>query len=183
MKVYNMAVDLSHQEEIKFSDTEFIVSKTDIKGVITYVNKTFTDVSGYKRTELLNQPHNIIRHKAMPMCVFKLLWTKLGNDEECFAYVINQAKDPNKYYRVLAYVTPDKDEHHNLVGYHSFRTVTEKSMEETMDHVYDLLNQEEAKYPSRRKAIEGGTNLLVKMLGDLGFAGYDEFIHSLINQQ
>ena len=64
---------------------EIIVSKTDLKGRITYANDVFQRVSGYTAKELLGQPHSIIRHPDMPRCIFKLLWDRLEAKEEIFA--------------------------------------------------------------------------------------------------
>jgi PAS domain S-box-containing protein len=63
--------------ERSFPEDEIIVSKTDMKGRITYANETFPNVAGYTEEEVLGQPHNIIRHPDMPRCVFKLLWDTL----------------------------------------------------------------------------------------------------------
>ncbi|MCA9257049.1 MAG: PAS domain S-box protein, partial [Phycisphaerales bacterium] len=60
--------------ERTFGEDEIIVSKTDVKGRITYANEVFIRVAGYTEDELLGKPHNIIRHPDMPRCVFKLLW-------------------------------------------------------------------------------------------------------------
>ena len=79
-------------EEVRFGLEDIIVSKTDAKGRITYVNRVFLDVSGYTRNELLGQPHSIIRHPDMPAGVFKLLWDTIQGGHEIFAYVKNSAK-------------------------------------------------------------------------------------------
>lgn len=61
-----------------FLDTDdLIVSKTNLKGHITYANNTFLEVAGYTEAEVIGQPHNLIRHSDMPRCVFKLLWDTL----------------------------------------------------------------------------------------------------------
>lgn len=60
--------------ERHFDEHEIIVSKTDLKGRITYANDTFLRVAGYRENEILGQPHSIIRHPDMPRCVFVLLW-------------------------------------------------------------------------------------------------------------
>jgi PAS domain S-box-containing protein len=73
--------------ECFFPEDEIIVSKTDLKGLITYANHTFLSIAGYTEEEVLGQPHNIIRHPDMPRCVFKLLWDTLKLRREIFAYV------------------------------------------------------------------------------------------------
>lgn len=54
-----------------FQEDEVIVSKTDTRGRLTYVNKVFMTISDYKETELLGQPHSLIRHPEMPRSIFK----------------------------------------------------------------------------------------------------------------
>jgi PAS domain S-box-containing protein len=80
-----------------FPDTEIIVSKTDTKGRLTYVNDVFSDVSGYTEAEVLGDPHSLVRHPDMPRCVFKLLWQTIEAGDEIFAYVNNRAKNGDHY--------------------------------------------------------------------------------------
>lgn len=82
-------------------EDEFIVSKTDTRGVITYCNRTFMRISGFSEAELFGQPHNIIRHPDMPRGAFRLLWKQLQAGNEFFGYVKNLCKD-GSYYWVLA---------------------------------------------------------------------------------
>ncbi|MBT3307547.1 MAG: PAS domain S-box protein [Alphaproteobacteria bacterium] len=77
-----------------FEDDEIIVSKTDLKGRVTYANRVFLRLAGYTEQEVLGQPHSIIRHPEMPRCVFKLLWDTLEDGKEIFAYVINRSAIP-----------------------------------------------------------------------------------------
>src|SRR5476649_17918 len=91
--------------ERTFGDDEIIVTKTDTKGRITYANDVFLRVSAYPETEMLGQPHSMIRHPDIPRCVFKLLWDELEARREIFAYVLNLAGD-GAHYWVLAHVTP-----------------------------------------------------------------------------
>ena len=65
-------------EEIRFEEHEIIVSKTDLKGRIEYVNDVFCRVSEMPTAEVVGQPHSIIRHPDMPRTVFKLLWDASG---------------------------------------------------------------------------------------------------------
>ena len=68
-------------------DDDFIVSKTDLKGRITYANKIFKEFSGFEEHEYLGKQHNVIRHPDMPRCVFKLLWDHIQGGKEIFAFV------------------------------------------------------------------------------------------------
>jgi PAS domain S-box-containing protein len=91
--------------ERTFVENEIIVSKTDLKGRITYANDVFIKLAGFTETELLGQPHSIIRHPEMPRCVFKLLWDTIAEGGEIFAYVVNRSKNGDHYW-VFAHVTP-----------------------------------------------------------------------------
>ena len=63
--------------ERTMGDGEYIVSKTDLKGRIVYVNRPFMEISGFSSEELLGKPHNIIRHPDMPAEAFEDLWRTL----------------------------------------------------------------------------------------------------------
>jgi aerotaxis receptor len=57
-----------------FSQDSYILSETDKSGFILYANDTFCEIAGYELSELLGQPHNIVRHPDMPRIAFKGLW-------------------------------------------------------------------------------------------------------------
>jgi len=99
---------------------DFIVSKTDLKGRITYGNRAFSDYAGYSETEFLGKPHSLVRHPDMPRAVFKWMWDALGQQQEVFAYVNNLAKD-GRHYWVMANVTPSYDLSGQVMGYFSVR--------------------------------------------------------------
>lgn len=74
-------------------EDDFIVSKTDTKGKITYCNQIFMEFACLQESELLGQPHSIVRHPDMPKVIFKLLWERIQNKKEIFAYVKNLSAD------------------------------------------------------------------------------------------
>lgn len=113
--------------ERTFSNDEFLVSKTDPRGIITYANTVFTRVCGYTEQELLGKPHNIIRHPHMPRCVFKLFWEHLERGDEVFAYVINRCKNGDHYW-VHAHCTVSRDQKGAIVALHSNRRVPNKNI-------------------------------------------------------
>ncbi len=163
--------------ERTFAEDDVIVSKTDLKGKITYVNRTFVDVSGYSEEELLDQPHNIIRHPDMPRCVFKLMWDVLEAKKEIFAYVKNLSKNGDHYW-VFAHVTPSFDASGRPVGYHSNRRVPERRAVDLFDNVYRQLRNEEMKHSDLKRGMEAGGQLLQSMMSEKN-STYDEFVFSL----
>ena len=99
---------------------ELIVSRTDLKGIITYANETFALISGYSVNELIGKPHNIVRHPDMPKSIFKELWKSLETKGSWSGIVKNLRKDEGFYwvYAEISEVIKDG----NLVEYKSIRT-------------------------------------------------------------
>lgn len=161
-----------------FDKNEIIVSKTDLRGRITYANRTFLRVADYTEKEVLGAPHSILRHPDMPRCVFKLLWDTIQSGREIFAYVLNRAKNGDHYW-VLAHVTPSYSEAGTLDGYHSNRRVPDlRIVREKIAPVYKALLDEENRHANSKQGMVNGHEMLVKMLHSKGI-GYDEFIFSL----
>ena len=101
-----------------------IVSKTDLKGNITYVNKIFCEVAQYKEEELLGKPHNIVRHPDMPKASFKDLWETIQKGKRWKGKVKNKAKDGSSYF-VNATIFPQYDQTgKDIVGYIGIRFLT-----------------------------------------------------------
>jgi aerotaxis receptor len=105
--------------EIPYPDGKLIVSRTDLDGIITHVNKSFVDMSGYVETELIGMPHSILRHPDMPSLAFKDLWDTVNNRRKWQGFVKNLRKD-GAYYWVKATVIPNIRED-KVVGYTSVR--------------------------------------------------------------
>lgn len=157
-------------------EDDFIVSKTDPKGIITYCNPVFIEFSGYSERELLGSQHNIIRHPDMPRAAFKLVWDTIQAGKEVFAYVKNLSKDGG-YYWVFAHVTPDFGPQGGIVGYTSVRRCPRRSAVEAIAPVYrQMLAAEKA--AGARDAIAAGTQVLVDLLNKTG-KRYEELVFSL----
>jgi PAS domain S-box-containing protein len=163
--------------EVFFDKEEIIVSKTDLKGIVTYANDVFLRIAGYEEEEALGQSHNFIRHPAMPKCVFQLLWDTIQAGEEIFAYVVNMAKNGDHYW-VLAHVTPTFGPTGEIVGYHSSRRVPERSAVEAMTGIYAELLEVEAGYSNMKEGIQAATTALLDKLAGLDIT-YPEFVFSL----
>ena len=167
--------------ETKLGEEEIIVSKTDLKGIITYANEVFIRIAGYTEEELLGAPHNLIRHPDMPRCVFKYLWDTLEQGNEVFAYVINLARSGNHYW-VLAHVTPTFDSSGRIIGYHSNRRCPDPAIVQQVVPVYQQLLAEEQKHSNPRDGMAASMQMLGTFLGSQGKT-YDEFIWSLITSK
>jgi PAS domain S-box-containing protein len=154
-------------------DEDFIVSMTDIKGRITYGNRTFIEFSGYSEKELLGSQHNIIRHPDMPRAVFKLLWDKIQGGDECFAYVKNMAKD-GSFYWVFTNVTPTFDISGNITGYMSVRRKPKPGAVQTVMPLYAAMLEAERK-AGAANAITASTTILADLLNEKGLS-YDELV-------
>ncbi|HET9058737.1 MAG TPA: PAS domain-containing protein [Acidimicrobiales bacterium] len=164
--------------ERTFGEDEIIVSKTDLRGIITYANDVFVRVSAYREDELLGRPHNIIRHPDMPRCVFKLLWSTVQDGREIFAYVVNLAAD-GAHYWVLAHVTPSFSQSGEIIGYHSSRRCPRPRAVRTIAPVYAALCKEESKYSDPVQAMAASAGLLGRTL-ELEGLTYEQFVWDII---
>ena len=164
--------------ELTFDTSEIIVSKTDLKGRITYANRTFARIAGYCEAELIGQPQSIVRHPDMPRAVVKLLWDVLEKRDEVFAYVKNLARSGG-YYWVFAHVTPSFDNAHNVVGYHSNRRVPRRDV---ISNVIEPLYAELLAIENSEKNAKSGLQKSYAHLNDIVRSkarSYDELIFSL----
>ena len=149
--------NITNREKV-MSSNDFIVSKTDIKGNITYCNRIFVEMAGWSRFELIGANHNIIRHPHMPKLAFKVLWDLVQAKKEFFGFVKNLRKDGG-YYWVFAYITPDLDRNGNIIGYSSFRKKPSKKGIETLEPIYRELVDAE-----KRGGINASYELLKQTL-------------------
>lgn len=164
------------QIERQMRDEDFIVSKTDTKGIITYGNPIFIEFSGYSEAELIGTQHNIIRHPDMPRAAFKLAWDTIQAGQEFFAYVKNMSKD-GSYYWVFAHITPDFDQSGRIIGYTSVRRCPKRSAIEALTPVYrQMLEAEQA--AGARDAIAAGTKVLVDLLNQKDMS-YEALVFAL----
>lgn len=160
--------------ESLFTEDEIIVTKTDLKGRITYANDVFLRVSCFNAREVIGQPHSIIRHPDMPRAIFKLLWDTLQAKQELFAYVVNLASNGDHYW-VFAHITPSFDAAGNVVGYHSNRRKPDPAQIERIKPIYQQLLNEERTPSNRKEGMLSAYDQLFSMLRTQG-VGYDQFV-------
>jgi PAS domain S-box-containing protein len=112
------------------ADTDSIVSKTDVNGIITYVNDAFCSVSGYTREELIGQSHSIVRHPKMPTSFFQELWATI-RAKKIWRGVIHNRNREGKRYTLESRITPIVDADGNIIEFIAFRKdITDKIDEE-----------------------------------------------------
>jgi diguanylate cyclase (GGDEF)-like protein/PAS domain S-box-containing protein len=156
---YKKAVDLSN-----------IVSKTNPKGVITYVNDKFCEISGYTRNELIGKPHNIIRHPDMPRSAFKDLWDTIKMKKSWTGVVTNMKKDGGQYI-VDTTVIPILDVDGDIVEYIAIR--------------HDITELEETKQQLRNinKAMKNKVDELYSMTSTLEKKAYKDNLTGINNRE
>ncbi|MGJ5179653.1 methyl-accepting chemotaxis protein [Bradyrhizobium oligotrophicum] len=128
--------------EYPITDETLIVSRTDLKGKLTYFNQQFVDAAGFTPDELMGQPHNIIRHPDMPPAAFANLWDTLKEGKPWAGAVKNRRKNGD-FYWVLATASAIV-ENGQITGYTSIRTKLPADQRAEAEKVYDLLNQGKA---------------------------------------
>jgi len=131
-------------KEVMLDEDEFIVSKTDTSGRVTYVNRTFMLISGYLDTDIVGKQHNLVRHPDMPRGVYRQMWTEIKAGREFFGFVKNRCKD-GSFYWVFANITPDHDETGALRGYYSVRRKANPKGVAFMEPIYQTMLEEETK--------------------------------------
>jgi aerotaxis receptor len=126
--------------EFKVPKNELIISKTDLKGNITYANSSFANISGYTIEELIGKPHNILRHPDVPKVIFKDLWEKIESIGRWEGIVKNLRKD-HRYYWVLASIS-QIIENDKVIGYQSIRVPVAHCQIFETQILYDKLKKE-----------------------------------------
>ena len=127
--------------ETKLNKDAFLVSETDLKGIIRFANEDFCKIAGYTLDELLGQPHSMVRHKDMPKKAFKSLWDTVQKGETWTGYVKNATKS-GRYYWVFATVYPFES-CDGTKGYLSCRKRATPEEIKKAEILYDIWRKEE----------------------------------------
>jgi len=166
-----------NNNERRLGNNDFIVSKTDTKGRITYANRIFMEIAGFCEAELLGVQHNIIRHPDMPRGVFRFMWNTIKAGDEFFGFAKNLCADGG-YYWVFANITPDYDMDGKLQGYYSVRRKPPQSAIDTLIPIYrEMLTIE--KQCSVREAPDKSLQYLFDVVKQTGARDYNSLVLSL----
>ncbi|MHC2675263.1 aerotaxis receptor [Bradyrhizobium diazoefficiens] len=125
--------------EYPVSDETLIVSRTDLKGKLTYFNEDFLAAAGFTSAELMGQPHNIVRHPDMPPEAFDNLWDTLKAGKPWLGAVKNRRKNGD-FYWVLATASPIRENGH-VTGYTSIRTRLPADQRKLAEEVYAAIRE------------------------------------------
>ena len=129
-------------QEIRLTPQDELISTTDTRGVITYVNARFAEVSGYSAQELIGSAHNMVRHPDMPSAAFKEMWEKLKSGQSWRGIVKNRCKNGG-FYWVDAFVSP-LFENGTIVGYQSVRIQPQAAYVSKANEIYQRLKLDES---------------------------------------
>ncbi len=148
--------------EVMMQQETILVTRTDLKGVISYANQAFIDISGFSRDELIGKNHNVVRHPDMPAAAFEDLWMCNKAGKPWMALVKNRCKNGD-FYWVEANVTPVfKDG--MVVEYLSVRYAPSRQQINAAEQLYQKLNEKKAKIRPQ------GLSLLMKNLSEMKLA-------------
>ena len=167
-----------NDHEKKLGDNDFIVSKTDPTGKISYANRIFMEISGYPESELLGMQHNIIRHPEMPRGVFRFMWETLKKGDEFFGFAKNLCADGG-FYWVFANITPDFDRDGNLQGYYSVRRKPPQSALDVIVPIYQEMLTIESRAATKKEAPEQSRAYLLDKVEQTGAKDYDALVLNL----
>ncbi|WP_224421047.1 PAS domain-containing methyl-accepting chemotaxis protein, partial [Modicisalibacter tunisiensis] len=149
------------QRERLLDDDHYLITRTDLKGRITYANQAFIEVSGYERDELIGAPHSIVRHPDMPEAAFANLWETIQAGDSWRGLVKNRCKNGDHYW-VDASVTPILEDD-KLLGYASVRVKALAEECERAERVYAALREGRL----RRYTLQQGRIVRRGLLGRL----------------
>ncbi len=169
----------------KVVDASSIVSKTNTKGIITFINDEFCTVSGYRREELIGKNHNIVRHPNMPAAAFEDLWKTINSKKIWKGLVENLKKDGSSYF-VKATIVPVLDESDNIIEFIGLREDITDLMEKERE--IESLNAQNLKTVAD-KAFSIKTSQLLKSVPiplvsidkDNNILEYNDEFHNLFN--
>jgi aerotaxis receptor len=170
------------QTESPFPQGKYLVSKTDLKGIITYCNDAFIQISGFEKDELIGKSHNIVRHPDMPPAAFDDLWQTVKAGRPWRGVVKNRCKNGDHYW-VDAFVVPLRRDG-QTTGYMSVRSMPAREQVRAAEELYQQINAGRAKLPKsgsgksvsvqmRMQAVLGVLAIMLASLTGLAFTSGD----------
>lgn len=159
--------------EIVISSRDVLVTRTDHRGIINYVNDTFLKVTGFSKNEVIGQPHNIIRHPDMPKVIFYLMWKNIKRRKNMVAIVKNYTKYGD-FYWVTTDFKHEEDFSGAIKNYIAFRRPINQDNIEVIESLYSQLLDIE-----RSGGVDASVKFFNRYLKDRGVE-YDQFIEDIL---
>ena len=156
------------QREATMKPGSRLITTTNLKGVITYCNDDFVDISGFSLDELIGANHNIIRHPDMPSSVFKLMWETISAGRPWMGVVKNRCKNGDHYW-VSAYVTPILEQG-RITGYESVRVEPTRDQVDRASSLYRRLSAGRAALGASTRiasVVRSGWPMLIPLVASL----------------
>jgi PAS domain S-box-containing protein len=164
--------ELSGRER-ELLESEIISTRTDPRGVITFINPGFTKVTGFTKDDAIGKPHNLIRHPDVPRAVYYLLWDSIKKSQERFFAVTKNVCKNGDHYWTIGYFQPEIAPDGTTKGFRSTRHgLHEPKLKGEFDQVYKQVRDEEMKHP-RPRQVEAGVDALTKWLKRNGYSDYE----------
>lgn len=165
---------MATNKEVKLDTKRYIVSKTDTKGIITYSNDYFSEISGYTQEELIGQPHSIVRHPDMPKVAFKLMWEVIEQNKNFIALVKNLTKDGSYYWVVTDFESKIDPITKQIIAYTAFRKAAPRKSIASIEPIYAKLLEIE-----KEEGMEASEDFLHAYLEQHNTT-YNDFINKLV---
>jgi PAS domain S-box-containing protein len=163
----------SSGKEIKLSNIKSILSRTDLKGKIEYVNSYFVEISGYSEAELVGSSHNIIRHPDMPKVIFKWMWQRIKKNQDILALVKNRAKNGDYYWVTTLFETKYHPFTKKPEGYLAIRRAPSKNAIHEIEPLYEKLLKIE-----KEESLEASEEYLIDFLKKQN-KSYDAYVQDI----
>jgi len=128
------------KHEIKCTTQQVIVSRTDLEGNIVYCNPTFLEVNSFKSSEIIKQPHSIVRHPDMPKTIFRIIWSIIKQGMPIQAVIKNQT-NRGEYYWILMNIKPQKDRDNKVISYVSYAKQAPDAVIKKIEPLYRTLSE------------------------------------------
>jgi len=158
--------------EVKCATQQVMVSRTDTEGNIVYCNPTFLEVNGFRGSEIIHQPHSIVRHPDMPKTIFHIIWSIISQGMPIQAVLKNQTNN-GEYYWTLMTIKPQKDRDNKVISYVAYGKQAPDSVIRTIQELYRLLYDVEKDH-----GIDAALEYLESYLDEQGMT-YSEYMKYL----
>lgn len=152
---------VTQKAQENWGENEFICSKTNANGIITYANEVFCKVAGYAKDELLGQSQNIVRHPDMPCVAFAWCWDTLQSGRDWRGLVKNRCKNGDHYW-VDATISPQLNAQGHVIGYFAVRRKPSQSQIAAAEALYAELCRAEGTLQERKELSRQAIDTLYK---------------------